>query len=87
MVLKNQATNNLTSGLKKVWFCEKGRIKIKVMKTHNALFFIKNVHQLVSAIKEIKKLKFLEGSNWLGIKSDCICQTGTCGKKVNNLKQ
>ena len=38
MVLKNQATNNLTSGLKKVWFCEKGRIKIKVMKTHNALF-------------------------------------------------
>ena len=68
MVLKNQATNNLTSGLKKVWFCEKGRIKIKVMKTHNALFFIKNVHQLVSAIKEIKSSNFWKGTIDLELK-------------------
>ena len=68
MVLKNQATNNLTSGLKKVWFCEKGRIKIKVMKTHNALFFIKNVHQLVSAIKEIKSSNFCKGTIDLELK-------------------
>lgn len=38
------------------------------MKTHNALFFIKNVHQLVSAIKEIKSSNFWKGTIDLELK-------------------